>query len=71
MAKDDRWKRLFDSTGVTKEEQETKETMEFIYDFVEKRGGTENVAREIEMESKGANTGVFHKRNFGLKFGFC
>ena len=27
--------------------------MEFIYDFVEKRGGIENVTREIEMERKG------------------
>ena len=27
--------------------------MEFIYDFVEKRGGIEKVTREIEMERKG------------------
>ena len=27
-----------------------KETMDFIYDFVEKRGGIDNVRREIEKE---------------------
>ena len=47
---DDNWKKLFDLVGVTDEQQQTKETMEFIYDFVEKRGGIENVTREIEME---------------------
>lgn len=26
--------------------------MDFIYDFVEKRGGIENVTREIELERK-------------------
>lgn len=47
---DDNWKKLFDLVGVTDEQKQTKETMEFIYDFVEKRGGIENVTREIEME---------------------
>ena len=50
---DDNWKKLFDLVGVTDEQKQTKETMEFIYDFVEKRGGIENVTREIEMERKG------------------
>ena len=27
-----------------------KEAMDFIYDFVEKRGGVDNVRREIEKE---------------------
>jgi len=47
---DDNWKKLFDLVGVTDVQQQTKETMEFIYDFVEKRGGIENVTREIELE---------------------
>ena len=47
---DDDWKKLFDLVGVTEEQQQTKETMEFIYDFVDKRGGIENVVREIEFE---------------------
>ena len=50
---DDNWKKLFELVGVTDEEKQTKETMEFIYDFVEKRGGIENVTREIEREKKG------------------
>ena len=50
---DDNWQKLFDLVGITDEEKQTKETMEFIYDFVEKRGGIENVTREIEMERKG------------------
>ena len=50
---DDNWKKLLDLPGVTDEEKQSKETMEFVYDFVEKRGGIENVTREIEMEKKG------------------
>jgi len=50
---DDNWKKLFELVGVTDEQKQTKETMEFIYDFVEKRGGIENVTREIEREKKG------------------
>ena len=50
MLIDDSWKKLFDSVGVTKKQQQTKETMEFIYNFVDKRGGIENVVREIAFE---------------------
>ncbi|XP_068707153.1 uncharacterized protein [Montipora foliosa] len=50
---DDNWKKLLDLAGVTDEQKQSKETMEFIYDFVEKKGGIENVTREIEMEKKG------------------
>ena len=50
---DDNWKKLFDLVGVTDEQKQTKEIMEFMYDFVDKRGGIENVTREIEMERKG------------------
>ena len=35
---DDNWKKLFDLVGVTDVQNQTKETMDFIYDFVEKRG---------------------------------
>lgn len=50
---DDNWKKLFDLVGVTEDQMQTKETMDFIYDFVEKRGGIENVTREIELERTG------------------
>ncbi|KAJ7372201.1 hypothetical protein OS493_020634 [Desmophyllum pertusum] len=50
---DDNWKKLFSLVGVTDVENQTKETLDFIYDFVEKRGGIENVTREIEMEKAG------------------
>ena len=36
--------------GVTAEQMQKKETMDFIYDFVEKRGGIDNVIREIKKE---------------------
>ena len=51
---DGNWKKLFELVGVTEEQKQTKETMEFLYDFVEKRGGIENVTRELEMERKAA-----------------
>lgn len=50
---DDNWKKLFALVGVTEDQMQTKETMDFIYDFVEKRGGIENVTREIELERTG------------------
>ena len=46
---DDKWKELF-FLGLTAEQTQQKETMDFIYDFVEKRGGIDNVRREIEKE---------------------
>ena len=53
MEMDGNWKKLLDLVGVTEDQMQKKETMEFIYDFVEKRGGIENVTREIELERKG------------------
>ena len=49
---DGNWKKLLDLVGVTEDQMQKKETMDFIYDFVEKRGGIENVTREIELERK-------------------
>ena len=46
----DKWKELFSLVGITAEEMQKKETMDFIYDFVEKRGGIDNVIREIKKE---------------------
>ena len=51
---DGNWKKLFELIGETEEQKQTKETMEFLDDFVEKRGGIENVTREIKMERKDA-----------------
>ena len=47
---DDKWKELFSLVGVTAEQIQKKEIRDFIYDFVEKRGGIDNVRREIEKE---------------------
>ena len=47
---DHKWKGLFSLIGVTNEQMPKKETIDFIYDFVEKRGGIDNVTREIEKE---------------------
>ena len=47
---DDNWKKLFNLVGVSEKQMGEKATMEFIYDFVEQRGGIENVTREIEQE---------------------
>jgi len=50
---DGNWKKLLHLVGVTEDQMQEKKTMEFIYDFVEKRGGIENVTREIELENQG------------------
>ena len=47
---DYKWKELCSLVGITAEEMQKKETMDFIYDFVEKRGGIDNVIREIKKE---------------------
>ena len=47
---DDKWKELFSLVGVTAEQMQRKEIMDFIYDFFEKRGGIDNVRRQIEKE---------------------
>eukprot|EP00795_Rhopilema_esculentum_P014200 gene14200-5207_t len=45
---DPKWKKLFDSAGITEKELEDEETSKFIYDFVEKHGGIEKAAAEME-----------------------
>ena len=45
---DPKWKKLFDSAGITEKELEDEETSKFIYDFVEKHGGIERAAAEME-----------------------
>ena len=50
---DSNWKKLLDMIGITEDQMQEKKTMDFIYDFVEKRGGIENVTREIELEREG------------------
>lgn len=44
---------MLDLVGVTEDQRQNKRAMGFIYDFVDKRGGIENVTREIELEKKG------------------
>ena len=53
MDMDGNWKKLLDLIGITEDQMHEKKTMDFIYDFVEKRGGIENVTREIELEREG------------------
>ena len=50
---DGNWKKLLDLIGITEDQMQEKKTMDFIYDFVEQRGGIENVTREIEKEREG------------------
>lgn len=52
---DEKWKDLFALVGVTDEQMQKKETRDFIYDFVERRGGIDNVRREIEIEKEKAS----------------
>ena len=47
---DDKWKELFSLVGVTAEQMQNKKIIDFIYDFVEKRGGIDFVMREVEKE---------------------
>ena len=46
------WKTLFNIIGVTEGQMKEKKTRDFIYDFVQKRGGIEAVTKEIEEESR-------------------
>ena len=56
MDMDSNWKKLLDMIGITEDQMQEKKTMDFIYDFVEKRGGIENVTREIELERESGPT---------------
>lgn len=38
-------KNLFDSAGITETQMQDKDTAQFIYDFIEKRGGVDAVKR--------------------------
>lgn len=49
---DDNWKKLLSIIGVTEGQMKEKKTREFIYDFVQQRGGIEAVTKEIEQESR-------------------
>ena len=44
---DDDMKNLFYSVGISDNDQVDKETIDFIYDFVEKNGGIEQVKKEM------------------------
>ena len=68
MEMDGRWKKLLDLVGVTEDQMQKKETRDFIYDFVEKRGGIQTVMQEIELKRKSGpvardenEQGSFHK----------
>lgn len=49
---DPKWKKLFDSAGITEKELEDEETSQFIYDFIEKHGGIDKAAEEMENLGK-------------------
>ena len=44
------WRKLLDTVGVTEEQLKDKETANFIYDFVEQRGGIEKATQELEKQ---------------------
>eukprot|EP00731_Ephydatia_muelleri_P016685 Em0009g1109a len=46
------WKQLLDTVGVTQEQLKDKRTANFIYNFVEKRGGIEETNRQLEESRK-------------------
>ena len=46
------WKKLFETVGITEEQLKDRETAEFIYDFVEQRGGIEEATRQIASSSQ-------------------
>ncbi|PFX27495.1 N-chimaerin [Stylophora pistillata] len=49
---DEKWKELI---GVTDEQMQKKELVDFIFDLVEKRGGIDNMSWDIEMQSATAS----------------
>ena len=61
------WKKLFDLVGVTEDQMLTKGTLDFLYCFVRKRGGVDNVIRELQCDPL-APTGNYHRT--GLKSSF-
>ena len=61
------WKKLFDLVGVTEDQMLTKGTLDFLYCFVRKRGGVNNVIRELQCDPL-APTGNYQRA--GLKSSF-
>lgn len=47
---DEKWKTLLNEVGITKQQLNQKSTREFIYDFVQKQGGIEEVTKKIQNE---------------------
>ena len=45
---DEDMKSLFNKVGITADQQVDKETLDFIYDFVDKHGGIEQVKKEMQ-----------------------
>ena len=61
------WKKLFDLVGVTEDQMLTKGTLDFLYCFVRKRGGVNNVLRELQCDPL-TPTGNYQRA--GLKSSF-
>ncbi|KXJ29811.1 neural Wiskott-Aldrich syndrome protein [Exaiptasia diaphana] len=49
---DEKWKTLLNEIGVTKQQLSQKSTREFIYDFVQKKGGIDEVTKKIRQEMR-------------------
>lgn len=71
---DEDMKYLFKSVGISDNDQVDKETLDFIYDFVEKNGGIEQVKKEMNRpppppppSGKAAQVST-HLLNFQLYF---
>ncbi|EPZ33916.1 hypothetical protein ROZALSC1DRAFT_31138 [Rozella allomycis CSF55] len=45
------WKKVFEKAGVTKEQLEDEQTAQFIFDFVQKKGGIKAAKTEVQVNS--------------------
>jgi len=61
---DEKWKSLFAIIGVTEQQMKEKSTREFIYNFVEQKGGIEAVTKQIEQETMPKLGTYFIMKNF-------
>ncbi|XP_045164603.2 actin nucleation-promoting factor WASL-like isoform X2 [Mercenaria mercenaria] len=52
---DPQMRALFEEIGISDQSQVDKETLDFIYDFIEKHGGAEGIIAEQKDESKNRN----------------
>jgi hypothetical protein len=69
---DEDMKNLFNSVGISDNDQVDKETLDFIYDFVEKNGGIEQVKKEMKSRPPPPPppSGIYPFIKFPVKFSY-